>query len=318
MGRIAVTGSVAYDTIMVFPGRFSEHILPDKTHLINVSFQVDTMERRHGGTAANVCYSMALLGERPLLCAAVGAHDFADYEGMLVAVGVDTTEALRCDDLGTAAAFITTDLEDNQITAFYAGAMARAAGVDLTGISDVSDVVVGADAPDAMALHIEQSATMRARLTFAPAQQIPSLPDETLQAGLDCAWLVVGNDYEMEMIRQRTGRTLEQLRAHGLVAVTHGGEGSALYNLDGVTVVPAAPASAVVDPTGAGDAYIAGLLLGLRAGAPLEAAGKVGSTIASFVVESRGPQGHHATSSEFRARYLEAFGEEPPTVTSIR
>ncbi|TMB89676.1 MAG: hypothetical protein E6J45_09895 [Chloroflexi bacterium] len=175
MGRIAVTGSVAFDTIMVFPGRFGDHILPDKTHLINVSFQVDTLERRSGGTAANVCYSMALLGDRPLLCAAVGAGDFDAYEAELEASGVDTSAALRSADVPTAAAFITTDLDDNQITAFFAGAMARAAGVDLTALDGVSDVVVGADAADAMAAHIAQAAALRARLTFAPAQQIPSL-----------------------------------------------------------------------------------------------------------------------------------------------
>jgi adenosine kinase len=317
MGRIAVTGSVAYDTIMVFPGRFSEHILPDKTHLINVSFQVDTMERRHGGTAANVCYSMALLGERPLLCAAVGADDFTAYDDRLTSAGVDTTEALRCEDVGTAAAFITTDLEDNQITAFYSGAMARAAGVDLSSIRDVSDVVVGADAPDAMAVHIEQAAKMDARLTFAPAQQIPSLPDATLHAGLERAWLIVANDYEMEMIRQRTGMTLEQLRARGLVAVTHGGEGSALYNPDGVAVIPAAPVRAVVGPTGAGDAYIAGLLFGLRAGLALEVAGHIAAVAAAFVVESNGPQGHTFTPGAFWMRYQHVTGEAPPPIPSV-
>ena len=254
MGRIAVTGSVAFDTIMVFPGRFGDHILPDKTHLINVSFQVDTLERRSGGTAANVCYSMALLGDRPLLCAAVGAGDFDAYEAELEASGVDTSAALRSADVPTAAAFITTDLDDNQITAFFAGAMARAAGVDLTALDGVSDVVVGADAADAMAAHIAQAAALRARLTFAPAQQIPSLSDATLRAGLDAAWLVAGNDYELEMIRERTGVSVEDLRQRTMVAVTKGADGSQLLTSSGVVTVPVAPVRAVVDPTGAGDA----------------------------------------------------------------
>ena len=179
---------MAYDTIMVFPGRFAEHIVAGRTHMINVSFQVDTLEQRRGGTAANVCHSLALLGERPLLCAAVGAADFDSYGAALETMGVDTSAALRCDDVGTAAAFITTDLDDNQITAFFAGAMARAAGVDLAALRDVEHVVVGADAADAMAAHIDQAGALDARLVFAPAQQIPSLPEETLRRGLDGAW----------------------------------------------------------------------------------------------------------------------------------
>jgi adenosine kinase len=311
MGRIAVTGSVAYDTIMVFPGRFADHILPDKTHLLNVSFQVDTLERRRGGTAANVCYSMALLGEHPVLCAAVGAADFAEYDAELTAAGVDTSAALRCEDVGTAAAFITTDLDDNQITAFFSGAMARAAGVDLTRLEDVTDVVVGADAPDAMRVHIEQAAGLHARLIFAPAQQIPSLDDTTLRSGLETAWLVVGNDYEMEMIRGRTGVDIDGLRSHRIVAVTRGAAGSELHTKDGVIAIPAAPVRAVVDPTGAGDAYLAGLISGLRAGEALDIAGRMGAVVASFAVESRGPQGHVFTLGEFRTRYDAAMGAHP-------
>ncbi|HKR98766.1 MAG TPA: carbohydrate kinase family protein [Candidatus Dormibacteraeota bacterium] len=311
MHRVAVTGSVAYDTIMVFPGRFREHILPDHTHMLNVSFQVDRLEQRRGGTAANISYTLALLGEQPLLCASVGAHDFDDYEGVLRAAGVDTTTVLRCDDVPTAAAFITTDLDDNQITAFYAGAMSRAAGVDLSGL-DVECIVVAPDAPDAIALHIEQASQQNKRLLFAPAQQIPSLPVETLLAGLDAAWLVVGNDYELNLISERTGRRLSDMRRSSMLAVTHGGEGSALHTADGTFEVPIAPAQAVVDPTGAGDAYIAGLLSALLRDAPPEVAGRVGAVAAAYAVEQRGPQTHTFTHEQFRARFHEAFGEDLP------
>ena len=187
------------------PGRFGDHILPEKTHLINVSFLVNRLERRRGGTAANIAYTLALLGERPLLCAAVGS-DFTEYGASLSRTGVDTSAALGCDDVPTASCFITTDLDDNQITAFFPGAMARAADIDLRALEDVEHVVVAPDSPDGMARHIAQAREMGARLVFAPAQQIPSIGDETLLAGLDAAWLVVGNDYELELVRNRTGR----------------------------------------------------------------------------------------------------------------
>jgi len=311
MKRIAVTGSVAFDTIMVYPGRFRDHILPDLSHVLNLSFQVDHLQRRRGGTAANISYTLALLGERPSLCAAVGAEDFAQYGRDLEASGVDTSTALRCDDLPTATAFITTDLDDNQITAFYAAAMTRAAGVDISGL-DVECAVVAADAADAMARHIEQAASMGTRLVFAPAQQIPALSDETLCAGLDSAWLVVGNDYELNLIVERTGRRLTDIRRSCMLVITHGAEGSALHYDDGTVEVPVAPVEDVVDPTGAGDAYIAGLLSATLRDAPPAVAGRVGALAAAYAVEQEGPQSHTFTRAEFRRRFAESFGSELP------
>jgi adenosine kinase len=309
MGAIAVTGSVAYDTIMVFPGRFADHILSDQAHILNVSFLVDRLERRRGGTAANIAYNLALLGERPLLCAAVG-NDFAEYGAALSAAGVDTSRALLCDDVSTATAFITTDADDNQITAFFPGAMGRAAEVNLESLSDVEHVIVAPDAPDGMSLHIQQAARMGAKLVFAPAQQLSSMSDESLHAGLDAAWLIVGNDYELEVIRRRTDRDVESLAAAGaLVARTRGGLGSELYGDGAVRLVPVAAAEAVVDPTGAGDAYIAGLLSGLRSGRDPEVAGRMGALAATYVIERHGPQGHVYTREAFAARYAAAFGE---------
>ena len=310
MGRIAVTGSVAFDTIMVFPGRFSDHILPGKTHLINVSFLVESLERRRGGTAANIAYTLALLGERPLLAAAVG-NDFDSYGEALASAGVDVDAALLCDDVPTAAAYITTDLADNQITAFHPGAMSRAGAIDLRAYSDVDTVVIAPDAPDAMAAHTRQAVETGARLVFAPAQQLPALPDDALLAGLDAAWLIAGNDYEIELMRNRTGRGVDELRAKGaIVAVTLGGEGSLVHTPDGVERIPVATVDRVVDPTGAGDAYIAGLLAGLRRRLPARVAGRMGALAAAYVVERSGPQTHDYTREEFATRYLAAFGEE--------
>ena len=311
--QIAVTGSVAFDTIMVFPGRFGDHILPDKTHLINVSFLVDRLEKRRGGTAANIAYNLALHGERPLLTAAVG-NDFGDYDTALRDAGVDTSAALRCSDIPCAGAFITTDLDDNQITAFHPGAMGRGAQVDLTVHRDAVDtVVVAPDAPDGMALHVDQAREMSARLVFVPAQQIPSLSDDTLRAGLEAAWMVVGNDYELELIRARTGMSAADLRRGGaLVALTRGADGSELHAPDGVVQVPVAPPREVVDPTGAGDAYVARLLAALRRGLPLDAAGRVAALSATYAVEQQGTQSHWYDRPAFAQRYREAFGVEPP------
>lgn len=311
-----MTGSVAFDTIMVFNGRFGDHILPDKTHLLNVAFLVDHLERRRGGTASNIAYSMAMLGEHPLLGAAVGARDFDEFAAALEAEGVDTSALLRCDDIETATAFITTDLDDNQITAFHPGAMTRAAGVDLSVLRDVSEVVVGADDAGAIALHIQQAQAMGARLVFVPAQQIPALPDDVLRAGLDQAWLVAGNDYELEMIAERTGRSVADLSSGRMVAVTKGAAGSEIHSPQGVAVIPPAEVAAVVDPTGAGDAYIAGLVTGLRAGATSDVAGRMGSIAAGYVVSERGPQAHHFTPGSFRTRYAASFGSDPALPTT--
>jgi len=310
MGRIAVTGSVAFDTIMEFAGRFGDHILPERTNELNVAFLVERLERRRGGTAANIAFSLALLGERPLLCAAVGGGDFVDYAAALEADGVDTSGVLTCDDVSTAIAFITTDKEGNQITAFHPGAMAQAAGVDLSGYDDLSEVVVGADDAGAMALHVEQAHALGARLVFVPAQQIPAMPDAVLRRGLEEAWIVGGNDYEFEMIRDRTGLSIDALSAARMVAITHGSAGSELRSPDGVAVIPAAPVSEVVDPTGAGDAYIAGVLAGLRSGASPLVAGRIGSLAAAYVVEQHGPQRHRFDAASFRDRYAASFGAD--------
>ena len=242
----------------------------------------------------------------------MGAEDFAGYGRQLEEAGVDVSTVLPCDDVGTATAFITTDGGGNQITAFFPGAMSRAGAIDLTVLDGVSEVVAGADASAAMAAHCEQAGQMGARLLFAPAQQIPALSDDQLRRGLELAWCVVGNDYELRMIEERTGVGVARLRQRCLVAVTLGERGSELHSPDGVVAIPAAAVSRVADPTGAGDAYIAGLLRGLRRDDPLEVAGRMGAVAAAFCVEHPGPQAHSFTTAEFEARYTAAFGSALP------
>ena len=305
-----MTGSVAFDTIMEFAGRFGDYILPEKTNELNVAFLVERLEQRRGGTAANIAFSMAMLGERPLLCAAVGGGDFVDYAAALEAEGVDMSGVLTCDDVSTATAFITTDRDGNQITAFHPGAMARAAGVDLSAHGDVSEVVVGADDAAAMALHVEQARALGARLVFVPAQQIPAMPDEVLRRGLEQAWLVGGQRLRVRD-DPRPNRSVDRLRcsASRMVAVTHGPAGSELRTPDGV----------VGDSCGAGQPRWSirpapamrispGVVTGFRAGASPEVAGRMGSLAAAYVVEQHGPQRHRFDPASFRDRYAAAFG----------
>jgi len=302
MGRIAVTGSVAFDTIMVFPGRFGDHILPAKTHLINVSFLVNRLERRRGGTAANIAYTLALLGERPLLCAAVGS-DFTEYGASLSRTGVDTSASLGCDDVPTASCFITTDLDDNQITAFHPGAMQHS---HINQVADARGIALGIVAPDGrdgMIRHAEQFAAAGIPFIFDPGQGLPMFSAEDLERFVSQATWVTLNEYEWQMVEQRTGWTVDGLarRVEALI-VTRGAAGSTIHTRNGVMEIAAAPVRAVVDPTGCGDAYRAGLIHGLLHGLDWRATGHIASLLGAIKIESRGTQNHHFTRTAFQER----------------
>jgi adenosine kinase len=314
--RIVVTGSLAYDYIMNFPGYFKDHILPDKVHMLTVSFLVDSMKRMRGGVAGNIAYSLALLGERPLVVATAGT-DFGEYREWMERSGVDASGVVTVPDEFTASCFINTDKANNQIVAFYTGAMAHAKNLSLHRLeltpSDL--VVISPTDPMAIMRYAEECRAMKVPYVFDPGKQTPRLEKEQILAGLDGAAVLVGNDYEFGMLAQKTGRTEGELKAAvPLAVVTRGEKGSTLYTdyakrgEEGAIEIPAAPISAVVDPTGAGDAFLAGLVFGLARKLGPQVSGRVAAVAAAFAIEHRGCQEHRYTPAEFLRRYTQVFG----------
>jgi len=273
--RIVVTGSLAYDYIMNFPGYFKDHILPDKVHMLSVSFLVDSMRRMRGGVAGNIAYTLALLGERPLVVATAG-QDFGEYRTWMQQQGIDASGIKLIDDEFTASCFINTDKSNNQIVAFYTGAMAQSKHLSLLDFGLGADdlVIISPTDPDAMSRYAEECRTHAIPFLFDPGKQTPRLNGEQILAGLTGASVLVGNDYEFAMMAQQTGKSEAELIASApLTVVTRGEQGSTLYtsqtNGQGLRI-PVAPIADVVDPTGAGDAYLGGLVFGLARRYPLE------------------------------------------------
>jgi adenosine kinase len=305
-----ICGSVAYDTILQFPDRFKSHILPDKIHILNVSFLVPDMRREYGGCAANIAYSLKLLGDVGLAMATAG-HDFAPYRERMQAQGISVEHIKVVEDTFTAQAFITTDLDDNQITAFHPGAMQHA---HLNRVSDAGpDVVLGIVAPDgrqAMIEHAAQFAAAKIPFIFDPGQGMPMFGAEDLKTFIAQARWVAVNDYEWGLLQQKTGYAVSDVTAQvEALVVTRGAEGSVIYAQGGTLTVPCAQPRAVVDPTGCGDAYRAGLIHGLLRGLDWETTGRVASLMGAIKIESRGPQNHRFTRAEFEQRYRENFGQ---------
>ena len=308
---IVVTGSVAFDHIMDFSGHFKDHILPDKIHVLSVSFLVDKLQKLRGGCAANIAYNLALLGERPKMVATVG-QDFADYRAYLEEQGVDTSATRVIPDEFTASSFITTDLDNNQITGFYTGAMREASSLSLHDLDGEIDVaIVAPNDPGAMLKYPRECRALGAAYIYDPGQQIVRLSADDLLDGLTGARCVIGNDYEMALIQEKTGHApRELLELAETVIVTRGEHGSLILTPDGPVEIPAAPVERVLDPTGAGDAYRAGILRGLMRGEPPERYGRVASLTAAYAVEEYGTQTHRHTPVQFAARYRAAFGED--------
>lgn len=306
--QVAVSASIAYDHIMAFGGSFGDHIIPEKTHVISVSFLVDSLRKQRGGVGGNVAYNLALLGEPSCLVGAVGG-DFGPYAAVIEPMGVDLSHVLRFEDELTASAFMMADQKDNQIASFYPGPSDRATDIDVRALGDrVSYALVGATGPDTMRAHTRQFGTSGARLIYDPAFQIIILSGDDLVEGMSHAFCVIGNDYEFAMIERKTGLTVEQIADRvELVVVTFGEQGSELRRGGDVARVPAAPARVVKDPTGAGDAYRAGLVKGLMLDLPLEVTGRLAGLTAVHAVEQVGTQEHHYTPDEFVRRFDEAF-----------
>ena len=310
---ILICGSMAYDTIMVFPERFRDHILPDKTHMLNVAFMVPELHRFFGGCAGNIAYSLKKLGGQPLPMATVGT-DFDDYGRHLDQLDIDQRYLLPLDDFWTAQAYITTDIDDNQLTAFHPGAMNEAHRQAVPADDEVSYGIVSPDGRQAMLDHSTQFAVAGIPHVFDPGQGLPLFSGEELIAMTERAdWLTV-NSYEWEMWKQKTGLDTEAVGEQlgtGLI-VTHGAEGSEVIGPQGRETIAAVTPEAVRDPTGCGDAYRAGLLFGLERGWSAADACRLGAVLGALKIAHAGPQHHDFTPASVAADFEQAFGRPMP------
>jgi adenosine kinase len=308
--RIFVSGSLAFDRIMTFPGKFGDHILPDKIHILNVCFVVNGLTERFGGTAGNIAYSLALLGEKPLILSSAG-HDFAAYAARLRNLGLSLDAVRRVEEEFTAGAYITTDMADNQITGFNPGAMKEKAGYAVDPGPEGPAQCLAIVSPGNLADMLDYPAEYRAKgvpYIFDPGQNITALPGERMLDAITGAMALATNDYELELIQKATGATKAELMERcGALVTTLGDQGSLVSAKGAETRVPASKARKVADPTGAGDAFRAGLLKGLALGRDLPGAARLGSTCAAYCVEQTGTQEHAFTPGEFWARHLENF-----------
>ena len=309
---VLCTGSVAFDYILTYRGRFGDHIMADKAHIINLSFLVDTMVRRRGGVATNYAYTLALLGRPAAVLATIGA-DGAETRDWLASLGVDCRGVCIVDGEHTATGFTTTDLDDNQITGYFGGAMLKAGRLGLADAPpNPAAVIVGPNAPDAMERLAAECRQAGVPWVYDPAHQLPHMDRETLERGTDGAWILIGNDYEIELVMRRTGRDLAGLlEMTEMVVTTLGREGSRISTRGGEFTIPPSPATREADPVGAGDAYRAGLVHGLLDGRSVEVAGRIASVAAAYVVEQAGTVEHSYTLEEFTRRYEDAYGAGP-------
>jgi adenosine kinase len=309
--RILISGSVAYDTILVFEGHFKDHILADKVHMINVAFLAPRLERNYGGTAANIAYSLAGLGAHPAVLAAVG-RDGDDQINRMKRIGVDVSGVMRIDELWTAQAYITTDLDDNQITAFHPGAMDRAHEVRVAGHLPAALGIISPNGRQAMIDHAESFRVNDVPFVFDPGQALPMFDGDALRGMMEGAVAVTVNDYECSMITQKTGLEESELaRLVNALIVTRGGEGCTVW-VDGEPhSIPAAAISHAVDPTGCGDAFRAGVLYGRSTGKDWVASARLGSVLGAMKIEHSGAQSHVVNRKVIAERYEAAYGQRP-------
>ena len=310
--KTLICGSIAYDTIMVFHDRFKNHILPEQIHILNVAFLVPDMRREFGGCAGNIAYNLKLLGDDPLIMATVG-EDSGPYVARLQKLGLNPRHVQAVPDCFTAQAFITTDLDDNQITAFHPGAM------NFSHLNHVADAqgegsqvrlgIVSPDGRDGMKLHAEEFSAAGIPFIFDPGQGLPMFSGEELLHFLQLADYCTVNDYEAKLLSERTGRSITDLaREVKALVVTLGGNGSEIHANGECIVIPSVTPDALVDPTGCGDAYRAGLLFGICRDLPWEHTGRLASLMGSLKMAQRGGQNHRPMRDEIAARYNTAFG----------
>ena len=309
--RTLILGSIAYDNIMVFQGRFKEHILPEQIHILNVAFLVPDLRREFGGCAGNIAYNLQLLGGKPQIMATVG-DDADPYFYRLDRLGLDRTHIRKVEGTLTAQAFITTDLDDNQITAFHPGAMNHS---HLNKVSDAKNVSLGIVAPDGregMVSHMQQLADANIPFIFDPGQGLPMFSGEELLGFAERATYIAVNDYEGKMLEEKTGKSLDDLakRVKALV-LTRGPEGSTIFAGGQRHDIPIVKPDAVIDPTGCGDAYRAGLLYGIANGFDWQTTGELASLMGSLKIASRGGQNHEASREQIAEKFKASFGRKP-------
>ncbi|KAB2310119.1 carbohydrate kinase family protein [Betaproteobacteria bacterium SCN2] len=306
--RTLICGSLAFDSIMVFHDHFKHHILPDKIHILNVSFLVPDMRREFGGCAGNIAYNLKLLDGEPVIMATVG-EDFAPYAARLERLGLSQECVRKVEGSYTAQAFITTDLSDNQITAFHPGAMNHSHLNDASAARDIGLGIVSPDGRDGMLAHCAQFHAAGIPFVFDPGQGMPLFSGEELLQMVRKADYITLNDYEAELLQTRTGQDLAQLaREVEALIVTKGAEG-ADFHVGGQCIhIPAAPVRELVDPTGCGDAFRAGLLHGIAQGMDWETTGRLASLMGAIKIESRGGQNHAPSRLEIETRFAESFG----------
>lgn len=308
---IILTGSIAYDYLMRFPGRFVEHIIAEDLHQVSLSFLVDEMTKHWGGVAANIAFSMAMLGAKPKLLGTTG-RDFNEYREWLESHGVDCSTVKQLNEVFTASYFANTDLDNNTISSFYAGAMNYAHQYSLADMYNGNPdwVVISPNHPAAMSQLSEECRTRGIRFIYDPSQQVPRLSGEELANDMTGAYMMIANAYEAQLIQRKTGLSLDDLRARiPVLVVTHGKSGSIIYHEKEETIVPPFPEVHISDPTGVGDAFRAGLIRGLMAGWPLRLCGQVGSLCATYVLEQVGTQSHNFTLPEFVARFRGTYDD---------
>jgi adenosine kinase len=311
--KLVVTGSIAFDYLMSFPGKFTEHFLPEHMHRVSLSFLVDSMDKRRGGCAPNIAYTLALLGERPWLMATAG-QDFGDYRAWMDAAGIDTTLVRVVPDKFTASFFCSTDKENNQIASFYTGAMANAGELSFRTIPDLRDglVIISPNDPGAMLQYAQECSTLGVRYIWDPGQQCARMDGAALAEGLTGAFMVIVNDYEFELLRQKTGMTEQDIQKQvPLLVITRGDQGSSVYSGGSRVEVPSVPPARIEDPTGVGDAFRGGFMKGLATGASHEVCARMGSVAATYALEYLGGTSHAYTMAEFEARYAAHFKGSP-------
>ncbi|HEY2021371.1 carbohydrate kinase family protein [Paraburkholderia sp.] len=308
-----ICGSLAYDNIMTFEGRFREHILPEQVHILNVSFLVPTMRREFGGCAGNIAYALNLLGGDARIMGAIGAIDAQLYLDRLAQLGLSTQNVLVVPDAYSAQAMITTDLENNQITAFHPGAMMQSHRNRADDVAGITLGIVAPDGYDGMVQHADQLAAAGVPFIFDPGQGLPLFDGETLRRMIELATYVAVNDYEARLVSNKTGWSTEDIASKvDALIITLGENGAQIYHGDGVEDIPAVKAKQVLDPTGCGDAFRGGLLYGIENGLRWATTGRLASLMGAMKIEQQGPQNYAPSRAEINERFKQAFGYDLP------